>query len=102
MPRDLEPVTVTLTPKLAVGELRFTFDDAGHPVQMVADIVKLIPQPNGQTVRELVAPVIFRVEEFSQWPEFPATYTRISEKVWERFDADEAQRAEAMVAAALT
>lgn len=100
MPRDLTPVTFTATPKEGVGRITFEFNDAGYPVRMVAEIVRLTPQPNGPVTRELIAPVIHEYAEFSQWPEFPAAYARISGEVWAKFDAEEAARAAATVAGA--
>lgn len=95
MPRELTPINVVLTPTVRFGEIRFKCK-GGYPTEMVVTVETVTPQLDGSEHIESV-PVVFPFDEFKKWPEFPATYARISGEGWKRFDEDEAKRAASTV-----
>lgn len=95
MPRELTSINVVLTPTVRFGEIRFKCK-GGYPTEMIVTVETATPQPDGSERIESV-PVVFPFDEFKLWPEFPATYARISGEGWKRFDEDEAKRAASTV-----
>lgn len=95
MPRELTPINVVLTPVVRFGEIRFKCK-GGYPTEMIVIVETVTPQQDGSEHIESV-PVVFTFDEFKLWPEFPATYARISGETWKRFDEEEAKRAAAIV-----
>jgi hypothetical protein len=89
-----------VTPIVRFGEIRFKCQ-GGYPTEMIVTVETVTPQQDGSEHTESV-PVVFPFDEFKLWPEFPATYARISGEGWKRFDEEQAARAAATVATSVS